>query len=69
MWYENCFASAYSFQTPGERLHDRPADDILPALGLYVDEVQPELVLLNDSIDAAIARSAHGFPASSMDPP
>ncbi len=40
----------------GERLNGRPADGVVPALRLHVDEVQSEPILLDDPVDPFVSR-------------
>ena len=46
-------------QSPIERLHLRPPDDVLPLLGLDVDLLQTQSVEGDDAIDTGVVWTAH----------
>ena len=59
---ENTLAGASALQGAGEFLHLRPTDRSIPPLGLDVNDVETEPVLLDDAVDPLVSRAAEGLP-------
>ena len=59
---ENALGSLLRLKCSG-KLHDvRPSNrSIVPSLGLNVDEVQPQFVFFDNSVDTPISTLAHGL--------
>ncbi len=56
------FASALTLECTRKFLDLRPSDHSFPTLGLDVDDVEAQPVLLDDSVDSAITRPSNGPP-------
>lgn len=52
---EDALARPLAVQAAGEPLHDRPTDNVRPPLGLNIDEVEAEPILLDAAVDPVIA--------------
>ncbi len=61
---------AHTVEATGKTLHIRSADPdfIGPALGLYMDNVEAEPVLLDDAVDAAVTQAADPFASIAQRP-
>src|SRR5438046_4356722 len=57
---EDALSSTLSLKRTSELLDLGPPDRILPPLGLHVDHVESQAVLLNDPVDATVATSSDG---------
>lgn len=58
--YEHAPTCSKTFQASGETLHERPTDRVLPSLCLYINQVEPEFVLYDDSLVAGPNRGRIG---------
>jgi hypothetical protein len=52
---EDTLARTMPFQTASKRLDRGTAHGAVPALGLHVNEVESQLILFDDAVDAIIA--------------